>query len=256
MKVLELFSGTESFSKVARERGHQTFTIDMDRSFNPDLCIDLLDFEIDMLPEDFRNPDVIWASPPCTKFSILQVRNNWRKEGNQYFTKNKETDEAIRIIKKTLEIIKGLNPRFWFIENPRAMLRKQEFIPNDKRKTVTYCKYGTPYQKATDIWTNLDSWIPREMCKANSPCHVRAPRGSRTGIQGMSGFRENRQQKHPPDISMQRRSINNPTPTGHLDFSVHPNWDGNQRVLRAIVPRELCLEIIKLIENKKGEKQK
>ena len=28
MKVLELFSGTESFSKVARKRGHQTFTID------------------------------------------------------------------------------------------------------------------------------------------------------------------------------------------------------------------------------------
>ena len=28
MKILELFSGTESFSKVARERGHVVFTVD------------------------------------------------------------------------------------------------------------------------------------------------------------------------------------------------------------------------------------
>jgi len=31
MKILELFSGTESFSKVARERGHVVFTVDNDK---------------------------------------------------------------------------------------------------------------------------------------------------------------------------------------------------------------------------------
>lgn len=249
MKVLELFSGTESFSKVARERGHQTFTVDFDKQFNPNLCIDIFNFNVSMLPEEFKHPDIVWASPPCTKFSILQVGRNWRKEGNNYFTKNKETDEAIELIKRTLLVINQLNPKFWFIENPRGMLRKMDFMPNEKRKTITYCKYGMPYQKATDIWNNCDSWIPKEICKANSPCHVRSPRGSRTGIQGLSGFRKNRQQKHPVDISM-TRSIDKPTPTGHLDFSVHPNWDGNQKVLRAVVPKELCLEIIKECEEK------
>jgi hypothetical protein len=33
MKVLELFSGTESFSKVFKENGHETFTIDNGSKF-------------------------------------------------------------------------------------------------------------------------------------------------------------------------------------------------------------------------------
>ena len=32
MKILELFCGTKSFTKVAEERGHQTFTVDIDSS--------------------------------------------------------------------------------------------------------------------------------------------------------------------------------------------------------------------------------
>jgi site-specific DNA-cytosine methylase len=31
MKILELFSGTGSFSNAAKERGHQVFTIDFDK---------------------------------------------------------------------------------------------------------------------------------------------------------------------------------------------------------------------------------
>jgi hypothetical protein len=48
MKILELFSGTASFSNVAKEKGHDVFTIDFDKSFNPDLCIDILEFDISM----------------------------------------------------------------------------------------------------------------------------------------------------------------------------------------------------------------
>ena len=44
MKILELFSGTESFSKVAKEKGHETFTIDFNPKFKPDLIIDILNF--------------------------------------------------------------------------------------------------------------------------------------------------------------------------------------------------------------------
>lgn len=38
MKILELFCGTGSFSKVAESRGHQVFTVDIEKKFNPDLC--------------------------------------------------------------------------------------------------------------------------------------------------------------------------------------------------------------------------
>ena len=230
LKILELFSGTESFSKVARERGHETFTVDSDSQFNPDLCKDILEVTPEEIP--FK-PDVIWASPPCTKFSVMTIYRNWEKIGKSFYRpKNKETIHAMEMVKKTLSLIKEMKPKFWFIENPRAMLRKQLFMPNEKRKTVTYCQYGLEYQKATDIWTNLDSWIPRKICSPKSPCHIRAPRGSRYGIQsGMSGFRKNRPNQKHPDISM-------------LNIS-----NKNSSVLRAVVPRELCLEIIKACEN-------
>ena len=84
MKILELFSGTASFSRVCKERKHQTFTIDNNPIFKPDLCIDIM--ELDWENEIPFVPDVIWASPPCQKFSIMTVYKNWKKEKDGTFT--------------------------------------------------------------------------------------------------------------------------------------------------------------------------
>ncbi len=208
MKILELFSGTESFSKVALERGHEAFTIDMDRSFNPNLCKDILEVTPDDIP---FQPDIIWASPPCTTFSVASIRHYWINGK----PKNEKALKGIEIVKKTLEIIKQLNPKFFIIENPRGMLRKQDFMQELKRDTVTYCQYGAKVQKPTDLWNNLNHTF-KPMCKPGSPCHEPASRGARNGIQG----------------------INN-------SFS---NLGSKGKVKRAIVPRELCLEIIKPCE--------
>ena len=228
MKVLELFCGTASFSHVAKERGHKTFTVDIDKQFNPDLCIDILDFDVSMLPEEFRHPDIIWASPPCQKFSVMTIYRNWKKEGDKYIPKNEESIKACNIVNKTIDIIKELNPKFWVIENPRGMLRKQDFMQTLPRDTVTYCQYGLEYQKATDLWNNLNHKF-KPMCSPRSPCHVRAPRGSRFGIQqGMDGFRKNRPNQKHRDISMKKGL--------------------NAATIRGIIPEDLCLEVIKHCE--------
>ena len=55
------------------------------------------------------------------------------------------------------------------------------------RYTVTYCQYGDNRMKPTDIWTNHPNPKFKPMCKNGQPCHVSAPRGSKTGIQGLKG---------------------------------------------------------------------
>jgi hypothetical protein len=250
LKILELFSGTASFSNVAKEKGHEVFTIDNEAKFNPSLCIDIMQVTPELILEKFGKPDIIWASPPCTKFSVMTIYRNWKKnKDGTYAPQNQQTIDSINLVKHTLDLIKILNPKFWIIENPRAMLRKQPFMPNDKRKTVTYCQYGLEYQKATDLWNNIDNWIPKPMCSPKAPCHVRAPRGSRYGIQGVDGLRKNRNQKH-LDISRIRDYGKN-RPSLHpkdLYASMEFNWDGSARVRRGIIPKELCEEIIKSCE--------
>lgn len=179
MKTVELFCGTKSFSKVAKEFGHETFTIDIDSQFNPDLCIDILNLKVSDLPKDVF---ILWASPPCDSFSVASISSNWIGGS---CPKRVKAALGMAYVLKTLEIIKEIKPKYWFIENPRGMLRKMEFMQDFHRKTITYCQYGDDRMKPTDIWTNFERWETKPMCKNGDICHVSAPRGSRTGTQGL-----------------------------------------------------------------------
>ena len=188
MKTVELFCGTKSFSKVANLLGHSTFTVDNNPEFEPDVCCDILNLK---LTSEFNEVDVLWASPPCTSFSVASIGSSWI--GN-YHPKRVETALGMAYVLKTLEIIKEIqkkNPNLiWFIENPRGVLRKMGFMNGLKRHTVTYCQYGDNRMKPTDIWTNCEEWNPKPMCKNGDKCHVSAPRGSKTGTQGLSGSKD------------------------------------------------------------------
>ena len=126
--------------------------------------------------------------------------------------KTKEAEIGLKIVTKTIEIINELSPKYYYIENPRGLLRK---LPNIHsvpfRRTVWYCQYGKDETRAkpTDIWTNDMRWIPRSKChNGNTNCHHEpAPRGAKTGTQGLKG-----------------------------------NYE------RSIVPKELCEEILKGIK--------
>jgi hypothetical protein len=109
---------------------------------------------------------------------------------NGYIPKTETAILGIKIVEKTIEIINHFNPKYWFIENPRGMLRKMDMMKEFKRHTITYCQYGDDRMKPTDIWTNSDIWTPRKICKNGDKCHISAPRGSRTGTQGRSNAYE------------------------------------------------------------------
>lgn len=181
MQTVELFCGTKSFSKVAASLSHKTFTVDSDPHHVPDLHINVLALNAYSLP---YRPDVLWASPPCQAFSVAAIGHNWHPDGSP---KSERALVGMRIVAKTLQLIRDISPRWWFIENPRGMLRTLPMMQKYLRHTVTYCQYGDTRQKPTDIWTNASWWEPRPACVSGSRCHVPAPRGSKTGTQGIIG---------------------------------------------------------------------
>ena len=187
MKILDLFCGTKSIANAFEKRGHEVYTVDWDASFNPTLSIDIGTLTADDVVRLCGGiPDIIWASPDCTTYSVAAISRHRRREKNGNLTPisdyAKRCDE---INTHLIELIKELNPKYYFIENPRAGFRKMDFIQGVPRYTVTYCKYGDKRMKPTDIFTNHPNpdFIPP--CKNGDTCHEPAPRGSRTGTQGL-----------------------------------------------------------------------
>lgn len=188
MIVLELFAGTRSIGKAFERRGHKVFSVDWDKQFeNIDLHADISKLTTqDIIGLCGCVPDVIWASPDCTSYSVAAISYHRRKEpdGNlspvtEYAKFCDDTNQHV------VDLIKELNPKYWFVENPRGGMRKMRFMQGLPRHTVTYCQYGDTRQKPTDIWTNHPNPQFKAPCKSGDSCHEPAPRGSKTGTQGL-----------------------------------------------------------------------
>jgi hypothetical protein len=184
VKVLDLFSGLRGWSDPWAARGHEVFTLDLEPSFEADLQMDIRDLRREHLP---WTPDVILASPPCEAFSVMTIGRNWTLD---HKPKTDKAALALELAIATVAVIAALKPKVFIIENPRAKLRKLAPVQHLDRVTVTYCQYGEPYMKPTDLWGGFpSSWVPNPVCRPKAPCHVSAARGSRTGIQGDSVLR-------------------------------------------------------------------
>lgn len=202
-KVLELFAGSRSIGKAAEELGMEVFSVDWENYPGINLSKDIGE----LYPSDVPFiPDIVWASPDCTTYSIAAIskHRNGTEPKSEYAKKcDTVNTHFISLIRYWLTI----NPDLvFFIENPRGMLRKMPFMQEFTRHTIWYCRYGDERAKPTDIWTNSKTWVPRPPCKnGNKDCHhIPAPRGSKTGTQGRKGSYE-----------------------------------------RSIIPKELCVEILK-----------
>jgi hypothetical protein len=193
IKVLELFAGTRSISKAFEKRGHEVFSIDWCKDYeNISLYTDVLKLTANDVLRLFGRPDVIWASPDCTTFSIAAISHHRRKNiaTGSLDPVSEYAKYCDLVDRHMLDLIQELHPIFWFIENPRGGLRKMEWMQGLPRYTVTYCQYGDTRMKPTDIWTNHPNPRFKPPCKNGDSCHVRAPRGAKTGTQGLKGSRE------------------------------------------------------------------
>lgn len=193
MKVLELFAGTRSIGRAFEARGHEVYSVDWDGQFDGiDYVGDVMDLYAEDVIRDFGRPDVVWASPDCTTYSIAAISHHRTREPTGNLAGSSEyAKKCDRVNMHVHNLIMCLQPKVWFIENPRGGMRKMDFMHGLPRYTVTYCRYETDKpaaerrMKPTDIWTNHPNPRFRQMCHNGDPCHARAPRGAKTGTQGL-----------------------------------------------------------------------
>jgi site-specific DNA-cytosine methylase len=218
LRVLELYSGTQSIGKEFRKKGHKVLSVELNPVFTlppynyDQWTMSVADLKADEIISELGGaPDIVWASPLCTTHSIAAISTH-RQQGEDglLYPKSDKAKEHDLLLLKTLKLIQELKPKYWFIENPRGGMRKSPLMQGMMyRYTVTYCSYGDSSMKPTDIWTNHPNPEFKEMCfNGNTNCHHQpAPRGSKTGTQGKKGNLE-----------------------------------------RSIIPKELCKHIVKLCE--------
>jgi site-specific DNA-cytosine methylase len=210
LKVLELFAGTRSIGKAFEKSGHEVYSIDWDKKHqNIDWYTDILEVTAEEIIKRFGKPDIIWASPDCTTYSMAGISHH-RKKNVETGNLDPVSDYAKfcdTVNQHVLKLIEELNPTYYFIENPRGGMRNMVYMKNLPRHTVTYCQYGDSRMKPTDIWSNYENPNLKPPCKQGMPCHTPAPRGSQTGTQGIKG-----------------------------------------KALRSVIPEELCQHIVHICE--------
>jgi len=187
MLMFDFFSGTGSSTQAFRDAGDTVITFELDEQFEATEHADINALTAERLLQQYGRPDFVWASPPCTSFSVASIGRHWLKGGENPKPKTEAAAQGMQTVENTRKLIEQLDPKYGFlIENPRGMLRKLPVLRDLPLATITYCQYGDTRMKPTDLWGYVPNWRPRPACKNGDTCHEAAPRGSRTGTQGLA----------------------------------------------------------------------
>jgi hypothetical protein len=169
---VDLFAGLGGFSAAFEEADDwQVTTVEIREDMNPDLVADVAELSaediLDAVGADREDMAalVILASPPCTYFSTAGNHDSWDFNHNRPVSG--EARDAVTLVYHTLGLIHALDPDYWFMENPQGRLRWFLGRPTGK---VTYCQYGRPYMKRTDLWGDHPPMTYRS-CSRGSNCH-------------------------------------------------------------------------------------
>ncbi len=200
--ALELYSGTQSIGKELRKKGWEVISVELNPMFTePPYNLEQWTTSVSevtlkkiLKKTGKRIPNLVWASPMCTTFSLAAAGAGHRQKINgKIHAKSAKAHLHDSWLIHVLNLIEEINPKYYFIENPRGGMRNSWIMDkwNEQgRYTVTYCQYGDTRMKPTDIWTNHPDPQFKPPCKNGAPCHEAAPRGSRTGTQGLKGNME------------------------------------------------------------------
>lgn len=188
MKLLELFSGTQSIGNEARKRNWNV--VSLDRDLPSDIKEDILTWDYKIYPTGHF--DLITASPVCLYWSL--IRKSWigrklKMHGDVIITKEILENDINKfgkpMVDKLREIINYFKPKYWWIENPKSSSMKN-YITDLPYYDVDYCQYSNwGYKKPTRFWTNIKNFTPKT-------CHKLCPNiitGTKRHSLGLGGGR-------------------------------------------------------------------
>lgn len=114
MKVLELFSGTRSIGKAFEKRGHEVYSIDYCEDFQADSHADIEHVTAQDILSSFGRPDVIWASPDCTTYSVAGIRHHRKKNEStgELEPTSQYAQKCDRVNRNVLRLIEELRPTY------------------------------------------------------------------------------------------------------------------------------------------------
>jgi hypothetical protein len=186
--IFDFFSGTGSSTRAFEEAGDRVISFELDPQFTATENINVLELTPEYLIRTYGQPDFIWASPPCTAFSVASIPIHWIRGGLDPQPKSELAFNNQRLVAQARMLVEAIRPKYgYIIENPRGMLRKLSVVAGLPRQTISYCQYGDDRMKPTDLWGFVPGWTARPICKFGAPCHVPSPRGDHSGgTQGRS----------------------------------------------------------------------
>ena len=155
-RLLELFSGTGSIGRAFEALGWEVISLDI----LPGATIqsNIMTWNHTVFPPGHF--DFIWASPPCTEYSIARTRAK----------KPRDFVLADSIVCAALDIIDYFRPELWLLENPQTgYLKTRPIMRNIPWQDVTYCRYGYPYKKQTRLW-GIFPFQLRPICRKHDHC--------------------------------------------------------------------------------------
>ena len=147
MRTLELFAGTQSFSKAVTRQNpdNVAVTVDILPRFHPTHVADINTWDHTIYPPNHF--DVVWCSPPCEQYSRARTTGGPR-----------DLVAADRNVARCLELIDYFQPRVWVLENPQTGLLPKRIAAIRAGlpfADADYCAYGKPYRKRTRFWSNV-----------------------------------------------------------------------------------------------------
>ena len=106
MIIYDLFSGTGSSTQAFKDAGHTVISFEIDGNFVATQHVNILNLKAEDLIARYGRPDFIWASPPCTAFSVASMTKHWEKVDKLAFPKTDSATKGMELVQHTLNLIK------------------------------------------------------------------------------------------------------------------------------------------------------